>query len=227
MAKRLHTQTVQNTIVVDDILEDDVEISMRVSDDDPVIVASPTNPIAKLSHPQLSDLDVPTNRDAMTMSEVDRHRWIEVISTLIQRGTHGYAHIAGITGLSPTFTRTLVLELKEIWAKSLPPSVVNQRREQLYLEAERIKDYCFEGIAMSDNHGVRIKYMQLVLSAGQRQAALIGAEKVRVEVETETNLTIKSPAEREQELLSSLNISQDDLQLLGDALSKELSRKAK
>lgn len=211
---------IKNPILVPD--ENGELHSFSVPDDDPELVESLPR---ALSHPLLKGLDLPSETRVKCMTEADKARWLDVVATLLQRGAGGATAIAELTGLSLSFARQLIADLKEAWAKSLSPAVVNVRREQIYLEAERVKQFCWEAIAQNfDAPAVQLKYLQLILSAGQRQSSLIGAERSAATVAAEEaggNATLNPEAE----LIKTLNLDVNKLRAIGETVSKVLSEK--
>lgn len=201
----------ENPIVV---IVDETTSKFIVEDDDPALFVSPPN-LKATTNPLLKGLDLPTELRLREMSEVDKQRWLEVLAALIQRGVNGSIQIVELTGLSNATVRTLLNELKESWSKSLSPNIINVRREQIYLEAERVKEFCWNSIRNSDSEAMQLKYLQLILAAGQRQSSLIGAERPQAQEQ------VVGAEEKKEE---SINLSEDQLRAIGDMISKELGK---
>lgn len=172
-------------------------------------------------YPIMRGIDVPTQTKGQ-LSTLDQERWIVAIEILLQRGVKSIAEIAQVTGLTVARADKFTKEVKDRWSKSLTAGQVNARREAIYLEAERVKDACWDTLQnLEGNELAKLAYLKMIIECGKRQSALIGAERINVSVETTANH--KSAAEMERELAKQLKIPVEDLANIGDTISKQLS----
>lgn len=171
--------------------------------------------------PILKGIDIPTAKKGH-LTTLDRERWLVAMEILLQRGVKNISEITRLTGLSFGRVDAFVKEVKERWSKSLTVGQVNARREAIYLEAERVKEACWETLNTSQlSDAARLAYFRMIIECGRRQSSLIGADRINVNVETTT--THKTKAEMEKEVASHLKISVEDLAKIGDSVSKQLS----
>lgn len=201
--------------------EDGQEVSMRLSDDDPALSVTPSDIEAVITEPLLQGLDVPTKKRGK-MTALDEERWLVVVETLMQRGVKSVRDASRLTGLTESYTTRLVKDVKERWSKSLTTGQVNVRREAIYLEAERVKEACWEQLKFCTNDGMRLSLFKLILEAGQRQASLIGANKLAVSIETDAEAMHKSAAQMEAEVIDELGLSPEEIKNLGTLISQRM-----
>ncbi len=174
-----------------------------------------------VKYPILRGIDIPTQAKG-SLSALDSERWIIAIEVLLQRGVKSIAELAEITGLTVPRADKFVKEVRERWSKSLTAGQVNARREAIYLEAERVKEACWQTLEnLEGNDLAKLAYLKMIIECGKRQSALIGAERINVSVETTANH--KSAAEMERELAKQLKIPVEDLANIGDTISKQLT----
>ena len=172
-------------------------------------------------YPIMRGIDVPTQTKGQ-ISALDMERWLVAVEILLQRGVKSIAEIAQVTGLTVPRSDKLVKEVRERWSKSLSAGQVNARRESIYLEAERVKEACWETLQnLEGNELAKLAYLKMIIECGKRQSALIGAERINVSVETTANH--KSAVEMERELAKQLKIPVEDLANIGDTISKQLT----
>lgn len=172
-------------------------------------------------YPIMRGIDVPTQAKGQ-LSALDMERWIVAVEILLQRGVKSIAEIAQVTGLTVARADSFVKEVRERWSKSLTAGQVNARREAIYLEAERVKEACWETLHnLEGNELAKLAYLKMIIECGKRQSALIGAERINVSVET--TASHKSAADMERELAKQLKIPLEDLANIGDTISKQLS----
>lgn len=172
-------------------------------------------------YPILRGLDLPTQSKG-ALSALDQERWVIAIEVLLQRGVKSLTELAQLTGLSVARADKLVKEVRERWSKSLTAGQVNSRREAIYLEAERVKEACWETLSnLEGNDLAKLAYLKMIIECGKRQSALIGAERINVSVET--TASHKSAVEMERELAKQLKIPVEDLANIGDTISKQLT----
>jgi len=208
--------------VPEDFDQDNI-LEMSVPDDDKEVQMSPADEALAKSDRLLNDLDIPTHRELKSMTNVDKERWLVVIETLLQRGVKSKNKMTRLLNL-PTYTvNKFVQEVMGNWQQSLSVGTINCRREQIYLEAERVKEYAWRALTMVDNDSAKLKYLQLILHAGQRQSSLIGAEKQQVEAAVTVQAQHKSTADFENEFIDIKGISGEQLKDLGDVISRQLS----
>lgn len=212
---------------VTDEFDKKVKHDFTVEEDDPALQISEPDTEIILANNMLRNLDIPTAKKKLECSPLDILRWLDATEIVLARGAKTVTEVARLFGIATTFARDLINDVKARWAVNINPSLVNVRREQLYLECERVKDYAWQAIENNSNAGVQLKYLQLILQAGQRQSSLIGAEKVAVSVETSIVAAHKSEQDFEQDYVGAAEISADELKQLGDLLAKHRSEKNK
>lgn len=199
---------------------DGEQIKIEVSDSE--VVSSGRDLELVLTHQKLHGLDVPKRKQG-TLSPIDKERWLVVIETLMQRGVKSIRELTDITGLGTNRAGEFVREVRERWASSLTMGQVNSRREQIYLEAERVKDECWRALQLTDNESMRLAYLKMIIDCGKRQSALIGAERINVNVESKTIAAHKTAEEMEAEVAKNLSISVEQFSAIGEMLSKQLT----
>jgi hypothetical protein len=99
---------------------------------------------------------------------------------------------------------------------------VNSRREQLYLECERVKEECWRQYHLVDSEMAKLAFMKMIIDAGKRQSSLIGAERINVNVESKV-AGHKTAEEMEAEVAGQLSISVDQFSVMGEMLSKQIT----
>lgn len=201
-------------------------LDARMEEDDPELQASGSDTELMLSeNPILKDVDIPSEKNPKMFTKVDRLRWEDAVETLMARGA-SIAAIAKLTNISMATSRSLVMRVREKWASTLSPSTVNIRREQLYTEADRVKNYCFAALNSGTlNPAMSIRFLQLILAAGQRQSNLIGAEKINIGLEA----TVQAQHKGEQDFIdeSALSgLSPEQLRAIGDTIAKQMKGRA-
>lgn len=197
--------------------QDDVRIEVHDSE----VITSGRDLDILRRDPLLKDLDVP-NKKKGTLDPIDHERWLVVTETLMQRGVKSIRKVSDICGISFGRADRFVKEVRDRWANSLTMGQVNSRREQIYVEAERVKDECWRQYQLTDNETMKLAYLKMIIDCGKRQSGLIGAERINVNVES-TVAAHKSAAEMEAEVASNLSISVDQFSAIGDMLSKQLT----
>ena len=195
------------------------EIQIQVTDSD---VKSSGRDLAILQRsPLLKGLDVP-NRKKGALDPIDHERWLVVIETLMQRGVKSVRQVSDLCGITFSRADRFVKEVRDRWANSLTMGQVNSRREQIYYEAERVKEECWTQYQLTDNETMKLAYLKMIVDCGKRQSGLIGAERINVNVES-TVATHKSAAEMEAEVANQLSISVDQFSAMGEMLSKQIT----
>lgn len=173
------------------------------------------------THPLLRGLDVPRNKQGF-LDPIDKERWLVVVETLMQRGAKSVTEIRDVTGLTANRSSKFVSEVRDRWANSLTMGQVNSRREQLYLECERVKEECWRQYHLVDSEMAKLSFMKMIIDAGKRQSSLIGAERINVNVESKT-ASHKSADEMQAEVAKGLSISVDQFSTIGEMLSKQIT----
>jgi hypothetical protein len=216
----------------EDLLGDQVFIptppgqeNMRIEVHDSEVITSGRDLEVMTRDPILRDLDVP-NKKKGVLEPIDHERWLVVVETLMQRGIASVTKLSDVCGITYARADRFVREVRDRWANSLTMGQVNSRREQIYLEAERVKEECWRQYQLTDNETMRLAYLKMVIDCGKRQSGLIGAERINVNVES-TAAAHKSAGEMEAEMINSLSISVDQFSAIGDMLSQQLTHHRK
>jgi hypothetical protein len=113
-----------------------------------------------------------------------------------------------------------------MWGKSASPQLVNQRREQLFYEVERVKQNAWDYFERGKNSGRDIKeqgaLLKLVLDAVGQQAKMSGVNNINVNVQSEISATFKTNADFEREAASLLKVDGEVLKDLGSLLAQNM-----
>ena len=199
---------------------DDEGITIDISDID--VATSGRDLDLTLTHPKLAGLDIPKVKQGK-MKPLDEERWIVVVETLMQRGVSSLSQMHTLTGLAYARCGEYVAEVRDRWAKSLTMGQINSRREQIYLEAERVKEECWQALQTCTNESMRLAYLKMIIDCGKRQSALVGAERININVESKVEARHKSAEEMAKEGAGQLSISVEQFSAIGDMLSKQLT----
>ena len=173
-------------------------------------------------HHLLFGLDVPSQTSGK-ISPIDEQRWIVVIENLLARGLNTHQQISKLTNLNTDLSKKYLIKIKENWSKNLSQSVVNQRRESLYIEHTKLKDFCWSQIDLADpsENKNMLGYVSAIQKSLSSMAKLVGAEIVSIDVQ---NNTVR--AMTQQELQSSaakmLDLDENSLKQLGDMLANAI-----
>ena len=100
---------------------------------------------------------------------------------------------------------------------------INSRREQIYLEAERVKEECWDALKVCTSEPMRLAYLKMIIDCGKRQSALVGAERININVESKVDAKHKSADEMAKEGAGQLSISIEEYSAIGDMLSQQLT----
>ncbi len=197
-------------------LNDDAELITTPDYD--LYASSPQNNF----HALLFGLDVPSCTSGK-ISPIDEQRWIVVIENLLSRGLNTHQQISKLTGLNVDLSKKYLIKIKENWAKNLSQGTVNLRREALYMEHDRIKQYCWNQIDLADPSETKnqlgfIKAIQTSLSS---QAKLVGAEIVSIDV-SNNNIRAMNQHELQQAAAKVLDIDENNLKMLADLLAENI-----
>lgn len=172
--------------------------------------------------PLTKGIDFPVNRRP-PFSKLEEERWIVSVELLMQRGVKTMRHISELTGLSYSYTVALVNGVKDRWSKTLTIGQVNIRREAIYMEADRVKDECWKLYAEENNKNFKIAYLRMIIDAGKRQSAMIGADRINLSVETSSGPEHKSRDDLARDAAEKLNIPEDSFSLIGDNVAKQIT----
>jgi len=194
-------------------------ISIEVSDSE--VISSGRDLELMIHHEILRGLDIPRRKTGV-LDPVDKERWLVVVETMLQRGARSVTEICDKTGLSTKRSTAFVKEVRERWANSLTMGQVNSRREQMYLECERVKEECWRQYHLVDNEMAKLAFMKMIIDCGKRQSALIGAERINVNVESKV-AQHKSAEQMEAEVARNLSISVEQFSAMGELLSKQIT----
>ena len=183
--------------------------------------ASPPDTMRQLQFPILNGIDLPSNK--VKPSRIDKERWVIAIERLMSRGILSVAQLAQVTGLSAKQTATIVESVKSSWSKTLTTGQVNVRREKLYYEADRVTQEAWNMYNDPEaSLSSKAVAMKLILDANKRKAALIGAERIEIQVDSNTEQDNRVPAEIERDLEKRMGLTEGFLQTLGKAVSQKM-----
>lgn len=174
------------------------------------------------NEPILSGLDIPSQTKG-PFSPLDRERWKVVITNLLVRGVGSGRKIASLLGLSVPTTATFVKEVKESWQDDLTPARINETREILLIENQKISEYCWtmiEGDPLDKkaNQG----FLKIIGEANNRQAKLVGVDNININVNSEVR-HIDDPNIIQVEVANKLGIKPTDLKDLGNMFSQKMN----
>lgn len=105
-----------------------------------------------------------------------RTQWMQTVEALALRGVYRAEDVRALTGLPLTLARRFLRAVGRQWeARGAVP--VAELRGVLLGQAQEVGRVAF-GVALDDTQGIqaRLTALQMVLSAGKRQADLVGAE---------------------------------------------------
>lgn len=184
---------------------------------------SPPDVQRQNTYPVLRGLDVPSVSKGR-MSKIDRERWVVVVERLMGRGMISIKEISQVTGLHPRAVYVITENIKAAWAKTLTTGQVNVRREKLYYEADRVSEEAWNMYNDPDaSLSTKAVAMKLLLDANKRKGALIGAERIEVQVDTNTEENNRVPAEIERDLEKRMGVSEGFLSALGKQISQNIT----
>lgn len=180
------------------------------------------SPAQVRTEPILSGLDLPSQTKG-PFSPLDRERWKVVITNLLVRGIGSGRKIASLCGLSVPTSCTFVKEVKETWQDDLTPARINETREILLIENEKISEYCWtmiEGDPLDKkaNQG----FLKIIGEANNRRAKLVGVDNININVNSEIK-HIDDPNVIQVEVANKLGIKPTDLKDLGNLFSKKMN----
>lgn len=174
------------------------------------------------SEPILSGLDIPS-QTAGPFSPLDRERWKVVVTNLLVRGIGSGRKIASLLHLSVPTAAQFVKEVKESWQDDLTPQRINETREILLIENQKISEYCWTMIEADPldkkaNQG----FLKIIGEANNRQAKLVGVDNININVNSEIK-HIDDPNIIQVEVANKLGIKPTDLKDLGNLFSQRMN----
>lgn len=179
--------------------------------------------------PALAGISCPVKSKA-PFTEEEELAWENSVEQLMCRGFTQPGSISRVTGLTMQQARNFIERVQQGWEQSMSVSLVNRRREALYLEAERVKEEAWQGFNLSkETDGdpkVQGAWLKLILDASAGQARLCGlnaAAKLEVET-TVVEAGIKTAEQMQMEAESKLKLPLGSLELIGSLLAEKLSQ---
>lgn len=172
--------------------------------------------------PRMKDIDIPAI--LKDFDDFTRERWVLAIEIMMTRGIETTVEIAGITGLSNRTAGMFRNEVIDRWASTMTRGALNQRREKLYIEADRVKAELWRLYEKGEREGADFKeqlsYLKMIVDTGARQAKLCGLEALPDEQPTVAN---KDKAQLTSEAETRLNLPSGSLEMIGKALAQTIS----
>jgi hypothetical protein len=199
-----------------------IEAGDSVEEDIPLSI-----PTRIIQHPgRLQGMQVPSNGDYANLTAGEREAWLCVMEEAMSRGVNSPSELTRLTGLSMNGVSSLRATVYDMWGKSASPQLVNQRREQLFYEVERVKQNAWDYFERGKNSGRDIKeqgaLLKLVLDAVGQQAKMSGVNNINVNVQSEISATFKTNADFEREAASLLKVDGEVLKDLGSLLAQNM-----
>lgn len=197
-------------------LNDDAEL---INTDDDLY----TSPQQQSTHNLTWNLDLPSQTSGK-ISPIDEQRWIIVIENLLSRGVNSHQQISKLTGLNPDLSKKYLIKIKENWSKNLTQGTVNVRRESLYLEHNKIKDFCWQQIDIADPSESKnmISYIKAIQTSLSAQAKLSGLDIISIDV-SNNNIRALTQQELQQSAAKMLDLDENNLKQLGDLLATQIT----
>jgi hypothetical protein len=116
-------------------------------------------------------------------TEAEEQEWLDVIEILMSRGVRRYHVLARMTGMTPPAAKRLMGLIKKDWAESMPQALLNERRENLYREAEEVSRLAWTAAMNNESPTIRLSYLKTVLEANKRKASLVGLDRVELQID--------------------------------------------
>lgn len=195
--------------------------------DDAEIISSDadlySSPAQQSFHDLTWNLDLPSQTSGK-ISPIDEQRWIVVIENLLSRGVNSHQQISKLTGLTPDLSKKYLIKIKENWSKNLSQGTVNLRRESLYLEHNKIKDFCWQQINIADPSESKnmLGFIGAIQKSLSAQAKLSGLDIISIDVQN-NNVRAMSQLELQQSAAKMLDIDPTSLKQLGDLLATTIT----
>ena len=169
------------------------------------------------------NLDLPSQTSGK-ISPIDESRWIVAIENLLARGVNSHQQISKLTGLNTDLSKKYLIKIKENWSKNLTQGVVNQRRESLYLEHERLKSFCWNQIDLADPSESRnmLGFVGAIQKSLTAQAKLSGLDIISIDVQN-NNIRAMTQQELTQSAAKMLDLDENNLKMLGDLLATSIT----
>ena len=172
---------------------------------------------------RMHGIDVPVA--LKDFDDFTRERWVLAVELMMTRGIETTVQIAGITGLSNRTAGIFRNEVIDRWANTMTRGALNQRREKLYIEADRVKAELWRLYEKGEREGADFKeqlsYLKMIVDTGARQAKLCGLEALPDEQPTAAN---KDKAQLTSEAENRLNLPSGSLEAIGKTLAEAISK---
>lgn len=172
---------------------------------------------------RMHGIDVPVA--LKDFDDFTRERWVLAVELMMTRGIETTVQIAGITGLSNRTAGIFRNEVIDRWANTMTRGALNQRREKLYIEADRVKAELWRLYEKGEREGADFKeqlsYLKMIVDTGARQAKLCGLEALPEEQPTAAN---KDKAQLTSEAENRLNLPSGSLEAIGKTLAEAISK---
>lgn len=154
-----------------------------------------------------------------------RERWLNAVELMMTRGIETTVEIAGITDLSNRVAGILRKQVIDRWAQTMTRGALNQRREKLYVEADRVKAELWrmyeKGVREGADFKEQLSYLKMIVDTGARQAKLCGLEALPDEQVTANN---KDKAQITSEAEARLQLPSGSLEMIGKTLAEAISK---
>ena len=172
---------------------------------------------------RMHGIDVPVA--LKDFDDFTRERWVLAVELMMTRGIETTVQIAGITGLSNRTAGIFRNEVIDRWANTMTRGALNQRREKLYIEADRVKAELWRLYEKGEREGADFKeqlsYLKMIVDTGARQAKLCGLEALPEEQPAAAN---KDKAQLTSEAENRLNLPSGSLEVIGKTLAEAISK---
>ena len=172
---------------------------------------------------RMHGIDVPVA--LKDFDDFTRERWLLAVEIMMTRGIETTVEIAGITGLSNRVAGILRGQVIDRWGQTMTRGALNQRREKLYIEAERVKIELWRMYEKGEREGADFKeqlsYLKMIVDTGARQAKLCGLEALPDEQPSATN---KDKAQLTSEAENRLNLPSGSLEAIGKLLAQTITK---
>ncbi len=173
--------------------------------------------------PRLKGIDIPVTLKGF--DDFTRERWVLAVEMMITRGIETTTEIASKTGLSSRTAGILRKEVIARWANTMTRGALNQRREKLYIEADRVKSELWRLYEKGEHEGADFKeqlsYLKMIVDTGARQAKLCGLEALPEDQQSPAHNKDKAQITSEAE--ARLKLPAGSLETIGKALAEAIS----
>jgi len=172
---------------------------------------------------RMRGIDVP--HALKDFDDFTRERWVLAVELMMTRGIETTVEIAGITGLSNRTAGVFRKQVIDNWANTMTRGALNQRREKLYVEADRVKAELWRMYEKGEREGADFKeqlsYLKMIVDTGARQAKLCGLEALPEEQPTTNN---KDKSQITSEAEARLQLPSGSLEMIGKTLAEAISK---